>query len=161
MVGFSVVSFVFYNVVKLWSSLLTYPMAAGQTVWQGSIICHRGTYGHSLRSLLKGALRSFAAVARLVRAPISMDHPRRVQCPIQTHHEHILGSDAAVNNTHIARERYLLQSPFVFSCYSQSPAGLAATAPSDESSVPINISQMSKLGAESSHIPVKPLQNKA
>lgn len=63
---FSVFSFGFYNVVELWSSLLTYPKATGQTVWQGSIICHHCTYGHSLRSLLKGALQSFTAVARLV-----------------------------------------------------------------------------------------------
>lgn len=151
-VGFSVFSFVFYNVVKLWSSLLTYPKAAGQTVWQGSIICHHCTYGHSLRSLLKGALRSSAAVARLVQAPTSMDHPRMAQCPTQALHKHILSSDAAVNNTHITRERYLLQSPLVFSCYSRSPAALAVTAPSGESSVPVNTPQMNKLGAESTSL---------
>lgn len=50
---------------------MTYPKATGQTVWQGSIICHHCAYGCSLRSLLKGALRSFTAVTRLVCAPTS------------------------------------------------------------------------------------------
>lgn len=68
---FSVFSFVFYNTVKSWSRLLTYPKATGQTVWQGSVICQHCAYGHSLRSLLKGALQSFAAVARLLWGPTS------------------------------------------------------------------------------------------
>lgn len=51
----------------------------------------------------------------------------------------------------------LLQFPLVFSSYSQSPAALAVTAVT----VPANNPQMKKLGGESSHNPVKPLQNKA
>lgn len=119
---FSVFSFAFYNVVKLWSSLMTYPKATGQTVWQGSIICHHCAYGCSLRSLLKGALRSFAAVARLVWAPASAGPcvitPRGCNIPRRPSMSTAY-VQMQVWTPHIAREIYLLWSPFVFSCYSR------------------------------------------
>lgn len=158
---FSAFSFVFYNVVKLGSSLLTYPKATGQTVWQGNIICHHCAYGHSLRSLLKGALRSFTAVARLVWAPASAGPcvmtPGGRNTPCRPSMSTPNVQMQAMNNTHIAREIHLLWSPFVFSCCSWSPAALAVIVASGKSSVPV---MMNKLGAESSHILVKLPQNK-
>lgn len=156
---FSVFSFVFYNVVRLWSSLLTYPEATGQTVWQGSIICRHCTYGHSLRSLLKGALRSFSAVARLVWAPASA--APCVITPGSRNTPPTPSMSTACVQTQPWTTHTSLQSPFILSCYSRSPAALAVTATSGKSSAPVNTPQMNKLGAQPSPILATPLQNKA